>query len=533
MLLSNNIVFSYNPLAPEKIFIILFGMLSRLYTATLIGLDCKIVEVEVDYRKGNSYFSIVGLADKSIQEARDRIPSAIRNSGAEFIPMQIVINLAPAELHKSGPSYDLPLAVGYLLASDQIKEVSSKAIFIGELALNGDLRAVNGILPIVDSVSRLGFTEVFLPKDNAEEAANVSKIKIFAASSIKEIIKHLNREEFIDEYKVNPRDFSSQKGENRYDFSSVRGQNFAKRALEVTAAGGHNVLLSGSPGSGKTLLSKCFVGILPEMTIEEKMEVTRIYSVAGLTNKKNPTVETRPFRSPHHTSSQAAMVGGGTFPKPGEISLSHRGVLFLDEFTEFTNMALEALRQPMEDRVVTISRANGSTTFPANFILVAAMNPCKCGYKGDPEKECVCSQIEISKYQKKLSGPILDRIDLMINVLKVKNEELFSNFSAENSLEIKKRVVSARNIQLDRYKGLNIFSNAEMGQSEIGKFVELTESSQKLLRTAVDRLCLSARSYFRVLRVARTIADLGGSEKVEEQHIGEALSYRLSSASDL
>lgn len=501
-------------------------MLSKLYTAALVGLDCKIVEVEVDYRKGNSYFSIVGLADKSIQEARDRIPSAIRNSGAEFVPMQIIINLAPAELHKSGPSYDLPIAIGYLLASDQINPFFTKSLFIGELALNGELRPVSGILPIVDSISKLGFTEIFLPKDNALEAVAVKNIKIFAVSKLQELIEHLNGKRLLVPFKTEIK-LSKETKESKFDFSMVRGQGMAKRALEIAAAGGHNILLSGTPGSGKTLLSKCVPGILPSMTNEEQMEVTRIYSVAGLTNRVSPVIFNRPFRSPHHTSSQAALVGGGSFPRPGEISLAHRGVLFLDEFTEFSNISLEALRQPLEDRVVTISRANGSITFPANFILIAAMNPCKCGFKGDLNKECSCSPYEIAKYQKKLSGPILDRIDLMINVVKVENDQLFSKIQGENSENIRKRVETARSIQQERFKNSGIYSNAEMGQSEIEKSIELSKDSTAILRLAVDRLNLSARSYFRILRVARTIADLSLSEKVSETHIGEALSYRI------
>jgi magnesium chelatase family protein len=501
-------------------------MLAKLFTATLLGLDCKVVEVEVDYKKGPAYFSIVGLADKSIQEAKDRIPSAIKNSGAEFLPVSIVINLAPAELTKSGPAYDLPLAIGYLVASEQLTLSPIKTLFIGELALDGRLRPVHGILPITDAAKKLGFEEIFLPFDNANEAALVNGIKVFGVETLSDLINHFKGARLMQPF-VNDGESKKILNQYKFDMSQIKGQEHAKRAMEICAAGAHNILLSGVPGSGKTMISRALPSILPDMTLEESLEVTRIYSISGLTSKSSPLISTRPFRSPHHTSSQVALVGGGAFPKPGEISLSHRGVLFLDEFPEFSTFALEALRQPLEDKVVTISRAQGTLTFPANFILVAAMNPCKCGYKGDPVKQCTCSSHEIIRYQKKISGPILDRIDLLINVPKVENDKLFTNSDAESSKSIKHRVQRARDLQIQRYKSLGIISNAELNQKDIEKFVILNETSRKILNMALERMNLSARSYYRILRVSRTIADLECSESVEEKHVAEALSYRV------
>lgn len=501
-------------------------MIAKLYTAALTGIDCNIVEVEVDYRRGNTYFSIVGLAGKSIQEAKDRIPAAIKNSSSEYIPMKIIVNLAPAELHKSGPSYDLPIAIAYLLASEQISFNFENKLFLGELALNGDLRPVNGVLPIASEIRKIGFKEIYVPYDNANEASLVDGLSVYGAKNLKEFIDHFTELKNLKAFET-IRPLNKDNRQVQFDLKDVKGQAHAKRALEIAASGGHNILMSGVPGSGKTMIARCLPGILPDLEVEESLEITRIYSVAGLTSRVDPLIKHRPFRTPHHTSSEVALVGGGTIPKPGEISLSHRGVLFLDEFPEFSSQALEALRQPLEDRIVTISRAAGTLTFPANFILAAAMNPCKCGYKGDPKKECTCSQAETIRYRKKISGPILDRIDLLINIYKVENEELFDDSFAESSADVKKRVQKARDMQVARFGQSQIFSNAEMSQNEIKKFVPLDEDSKDILQVAISKMNLSARSYYRLLKVARTIADLAGEAKVTKKHIMEALSYRV------
>lgn len=501
-------------------------MSSKVYSAALIGLDAQPVEVEADIGFGLPSFTIVGLPDTAVQESRDRVRSAIKNSGAIFPEVKITVNLAPADIKKEGPSYDLPIAIAILQAGGQLNFDAEGKIFVGELALNGKLRHVNGILSIALACQKRKIKTLFVPKINAQEASLIPGIEIIPVESLPELISHLRGEKLIPKHQPTQNFLKKEEEQSPYDMAYIKGQEHAKRALEIAAAGLHNLLMSGPPGSGKTLLARTIPTILPKMTLDEALEVTKIYSIAGLLPPGKPLILERPFRSPHHTASGVALVGGGTFPRPGEISLSHRGVLFLDELPEFDRKVLENLRQPLEDSVIQISRAQQTLSFPAKFTLVASMNPCPCGFFQSQERECRCTPSEIARYQKKISGPLLDRIDLYIEVPKVKYEKLVAKNETESSKAIQERVQKAREIQEKRFKGLSVTVNSEMGIKEIKKFCKIDEKSQELLKIAVNQMHLSARGFNRVLKLSRTIADLAGKEQIRSEHIAEAIQYR-------
>ncbi len=505
-------------------------MVAKINSAQIIGLKTDIIEVEVDINRGLQSFSIVGLPDKAVAEAKDRINSAIKNSGFKAPQKgnkKVIVSLAPANLRKEGSTFDLAIALGYLSAATEIKFNPKKKLFVGELALDGSLRGVAGALLITQKAKEKGFEEIYLPAENTREAALIRGITIYPCQSLKEITAHLSPK--VEEPKILPareteiiiidKDYAS-------DFSEIRSQHTAKRGLEIAAAGGHNVAMYGPPGTGKTMLARAFTAIMPPLSIDEIIEVTGIHSASGVLSEE--LVTHPPFRSPHHTSSYVSLVGGGAWPKPGEITMAHRGVLFLDEFPEFDKKVIESLRQPLEDKVISVARARGSINFPASFILVAALNPCPCGFKGSRIKDCTCTQSQIQKYSRKVSGPIIDRIDIWLDVPQVKHEELSSDKpSGESSQKIRERVLFAREQQAKRFAGIKtVNTNGEMGVKEIKKYAPLSDSATKLLNDSAKRLNLSARAYHRIIKLARTIADLDNSDNIQDQHLLEALQYR-------
>jgi len=504
-------------------------MLAKVVSCAIVGLEGAIVEVEVDISPGLPSFTIVGLPDAAVQEARERVRAAIRNSGCSFPMRRIVVNLAPADLKKAGPAYDLPIAVGILLSSEQVQADVAQTIILGELSLDGSLRHTNGVLPMVALAHEKGLSNVIVPMADAREASLVAGTRIIPVTSLSQLVSYLRGEIPVPEYQPD----ATQEAEKAplainqgIDLAYIKGQEHAKRALEVAAAGGHNVVMMGPPGSGKTMLARSLPSILPPMTNEEALEVTKIYSVSGLLPPDTPLMTQRPFRAPHYTISNAGLVGGGRWPKPGEISLSHRGVLFLDELPEFGHAVLELLRQPLEDKLITISRALGSLTFPANFMLVGAMNPCPCGFYGDPFRECTCSPGLVSRYQQRISGPFLDRVDIFIEVPHIDYEKLTDDRLGEGSQKVRDRVITARSIQQTRFSETRLTCNAEMTPAEVRDFCPVEDSARSLLRAAMKQLHFSARAFHRILKLARTIADLENGDIIKAHHLAEAIQYR-------
>ena len=502
-------------------------MLSIIKSMSLIGLEGYLVNIEIDVSAGIPCWDIVGLPDASVKEAKERVRTAIKNSGYDMQSRKIVVNLSPADIKKEGSFFDLPIAIGILACSGNINKKSIEdTIFIGELSLDGKINKVNGVLQMCIEAKKLGIKRVILPIENTKEAAVVKEIEVIGAKSLIEVVNFLNYRIHIESTKFDLKKLFHNREAEILDFSEVKGQENIKRALEIAAAGGHNCLLIGSPGSGKTMLARRVPSILPDLTFEESLETTKIHSIAGILEKNVALITKRPFRSPHHTVSSISLIGGGRIPKPGEISLAHNGVLFLDELPEFNKNTLEVLRGPLEDKVVTISRINASLTYPCNFMFIASMNPCPCGYLGSREKECSCSEQSISRYIGKISGPLLDRIDIQIEVSQVKYQNLENNTKIETSQEVKKRVNDARKIQQDRYKKEKIYSNSALTPKLIEKYCKLDSKGKQILELAFNRLGLSARAYGRILKVARTIADLANEKNILKTHVAEAVQYR-------
>lgn len=502
-------------------------MLSRINSVGLMGIDGFLVEVQTDISAGMPAFEIVGLPDAAVRESKERVRSAIRNSGFAMPPKRIIQNLAPANLKKEGPSFDLPIAAAVLSASEQLAETDfSDSMFVGELALDGGVKPVIGVLPMVISAFNEGIKKMYVPYENAKEAAVVEGAEIYPVESLRSLCDHINGVKRIQTVTADKFELLRTANTSLLDFCDVKGQENAKRALEIAAAGGHNVLMIGSPGTGKTMLAQRMSTILPDMTFNEALEVTKIHSIAGVLPKESPLITARPFRSPHHTISASGLSGGGSIPRPGELSLAHNGVLFLDELPEFKREVLEVMRQPLEDGSVTISRVNATLTYPCNIMLICSMNPCKCGYFGDGTHKCSCSAAQVNQYRSRISGPLLDRVDIQIEVAAVNYDDLSSATKGETSAEIKKRVDRTRAIQTERYRDYNIYSNSQLSGGLIQQFCKLGEEENRILRNAFDNLGLSARAHSRILKVARTIADLEQSERITALHIAEAIQYR-------